>query len=979
MNRVEAPLQNIAESRPANSQPPSGIHVLLVDDELLSRTVVGNLLRKCNYKVTVAESGAKALDYLEKAEPGTFNLILTDVMMPDVDGLDLLRFVRGNENLREVPVVMMSANEEQQTVWAAIQEGAEEYLVKPITKKELQNIWQHVWKRTWASSPGPNMRAADGQHPKSSGRQGPVVENTVLATRQHRPSTCSGVGGCPGQSNGAEVLAPWGPIPGALKGLVALGCLGWDSGCPKVRLSQWLTRPHRVVDRKESFWIFCEVLLLLERKLRGEGQGEGREYPRLRPSKLMLSANGSVTDMQEGPPHPFCHLEGEGMCSAGPPLGAGQDICGGGGAVLGGVEKEPGTSGEVDDERDLYGSPEETEGQEATLASNIFSLGLLFFELHYCASAENRAPLLRGVKQRIFPIPFLKAYPHEVAFLMTLLHPDPTARPTLPELLTGATCGPLCTALRQRHAQREEREARLDHEVLKDFLSLMRRKKSEELEQVKHEISHNCDSLKRVKAFLDMLNISPEVMELAAVKSPPRSHSLSDPASAMPSVKRVWVGEDILAAKRLKLSLKPHRLLSNGVETGGGDVGEAECCQRSELVDHRWQKVLDAFPVLEKVFSKRKDQYERKDLGPGGEGTPVSPAATSQPLPEYLSTFADDLINFTKYQAIEVRASIGLGDVVNTRGMVCSVAIDRDDEFFATACVNKKIKIFEISSTLKPSVRGHFPVLEISSRSRLSSVCWSSYVKSQLASADYEGVVQLWDVNTNAEVMQFEEHAKRVWSVNFSQVDPSRLVSGSDDGTVKLWSINHEASLCSINVRANVCSVQFSPTSPHIIALGSANSHIYLYDLRNTTQHLARIMGHGKAVSYVRFMGESHLVSASTDNTVKIWDMNSSYCEDSITCENVLMGHTNEKNFVGLAVTPEGYIACGSETNTVFCYYKALPMPILSHGISTGEDGVGMGGDFVSCVCWGRRSNMLLAGNSAGLVKVMSLTMKEGP
>ena len=56
---------------------PAECHVLLVDDEPLSRLVVGNLLRKCSYQVTVAESGTAALDMLRRSVPGTFQLILT--------------------------------------------------------------------------------------------------------------------------------------------------------------------------------------------------------------------------------------------------------------------------------------------------------------------------------------------------------------------------------------------------------------------------------------------------------------------------------------------------------------------------------------------------------------------------------------------------------------------------------------------------------------------------------------------------------------------------------------------------------------------------------------------------------------------------------------------------------------------------------------------------------------------------------------
>lgn len=96
-------------------------------------------------------------------------------------------------------------------------------------------------------------------------------------------------------------------------------------------------------------------------------------------------------------------------------------------------------------------------------------------------------------------------------------------------------------------------------------------------------------------------------------------------------------------------------------------------------------------------------------------------------------------------------------------------------------------------------------------------------MKHHLACADYEGVVQLWDANTHSELVQYEEHAKRVWSIDFSPVDPSRLVSGSDDGTVRLWAINQDHSVATIHTKANVCSVHFSPDAAHLIAAGSAN------------------------------------------------------------------------------------------------------------------------------------------------------------
>ncbi|GJN15269.1 hypothetical protein PR202_gb02166 [Eleusine coracana subsp. coracana] len=133
-----------------------------------------------------------------------------------------------------------------------------------------------------------------------------------------------------------------------------------------------------------------------------------------------------------------------------------------------------------------------------------------------------------------------------------------------------------------------------------------------------------------------------------------------------------------------------------------------------------------------------------------------------------------------------------------------------------------------------------------------------------------------------------------------------------------LQSTEKELENCIDTIRnvANVCCVQFSPYSSRMLAFGSADYKIYCYDLRNTRIPWCSISGHGKAVSYVRFLDPETLISASTDNTLKIWDLNrtnsSGLSADS--CSLTLSGHTNEKNFVGLSVH-DGYITCGSETN----------------------------------------------------------------
>jgi len=149
--------------------------------------------------------------------------------------------------------------------------------------------------------------------------------------------------------------------------------------------------------------------------------------------------------------------------------------------------------------------------------------------------------------------------------------------------------------------------------------------------------------------------------------------------------------------------------------------------------------------------------------------------------------------------------------------------------------------------------------------------------------------------------------------------------------------------------------VQFSSHSTHLLAFGSADYRTYCYDLRNVRAPWCVLAGHDKAVSYVKFLDFETLVTASTDNTLKIWDLNktSSSGLSPSACSLTLGGHTNEKvsltlgasqfvlalllfyfiliisscgyllllqNFVGLSVA-NGYIACGSETNEVWLQF----------------------------------------------------------
>jgi hypothetical protein len=341
-----------------------------------------------------------------------------------------------------------------------------------------------------------------------------------------------------------------------------------------------------------------------------------------------------------------------------------------------------------------------------------------------------------------------------------------------------------------------------------------------------------------------------------------------------------------------------------------------------------------------------------------------------------LDEFESEICLVTRAVSLKRCASIGgdFADFAANDSMVCCASWDRDGELFATAGTSKSICVYENSAVMRLGARVHCPAVEFEAQSKVSALCYNPYVKQSIASGDYQGVVQLWDVQKETSTWENATHRRRVWSIDFSHVDPTKLASASDDGTVRIFSTTTKEGVCTLQNRANVCSVKFHPTSAHILAIGSADHRIHTYDLRQPSTPLMTLQGHRKAVSYVHWV-DDELISASTDNTLKLWDIKRN--DPRTACVRTYVGHTNEKNFVGLSANADGYVACGSEDNVVHVYAKHSSSPVACYSFAekptpmshNRRDKAG----FISSVVWSPNSRYLLAANSRGHLKVLAL------
>ena len=118
--------------------------ILIVDDMSTMRRIVKNLLKQLGYSnFTEADDGATALPLLQS---DSFDFVVSDWNMPQMTGLELLKNIRADEKLKNIPVLMVTAEAEKEKIVDAVKAGVNNYIVKPFTADTLKEKLEKIFK-----------------------------------------------------------------------------------------------------------------------------------------------------------------------------------------------------------------------------------------------------------------------------------------------------------------------------------------------------------------------------------------------------------------------------------------------------------------------------------------------------------------------------------------------------------------------------------------------------------------------------------------------------------------------------------------------------------------------------------------------------------------------------------------------------------------------------------------------------------------
>ncbi len=429
-----------------------------------------------------------------------------------------------------------------------------------------------------------------------------------------------------------------------------------------ILVSRYLFQCQSAMSTENGFRIFCAVLALLQ-----PSHAQGIPVQTIRPSQLLLHRSAQVTTQRDLP------------------LSV--------------------------SEAELYASPEELATGRSTPASDIFSLGVLFFELlNPNQDAQIRTRVLTEVRRRVLPVSLGQHRPHETAFLLALLHPEASKRPTVAQIIGSnllnmlrssvhqhplVQAGPAAPQMlaqqqrlaeeqyrRQHHAlhqqelsqhgnnmQQQQQKQRqqshqvaplegVDSETLLDFLSIMQQTTVTAMDKTQHQLSLLGSDIQEVNAAILSLQcqhgvVSEQLPGLLHQSSAPEQLLLQPRAQAPLELQHP-------ASRKRQRSWEAESAES---QSASGSLGPWHIDNHSEA-DSKRERIQQSCQNVDRAFGELERKFFLQRENPDGQAHRASPDLSDSShvdlpglagLSDHLADFSADLIDFSRYS--QLRAS----------------------------------------------------------------------------------------------------------------------------------------------------------------------------------------------------------------------------------------------------------------------------------------------------------------------------------
>jgi len=108
--------------------------ILIVEDSKTQEMILRNILEKNGFRVTAASDGRQAIEILQNLKP---QMVISDIVMPDLNGFELSRYIKSSDRLRDIPVVLLTSLSDSQDIIQALSAGADYFLTKPYDETRL--------------------------------------------------------------------------------------------------------------------------------------------------------------------------------------------------------------------------------------------------------------------------------------------------------------------------------------------------------------------------------------------------------------------------------------------------------------------------------------------------------------------------------------------------------------------------------------------------------------------------------------------------------------------------------------------------------------------------------------------------------------------------------------------------------------------------------------------------------------------------